>query len=263
MKPSGLIFHIGRCGSTLLTQLLSRLDRILVMSEPDAMVGLLDFPPGLTRGDRREWLRALVAVLGRRRRTTEDRFVLKLTSFHVLHLDLFLEAFPGVPWVFVMRDPESVMRSVVRKPTGLMLQRADPAAVAPLLGVRPVEAALMEPEEFLARALIRMFDTAVAHEPLLRACRARVVDYTALPEAVWQDVAPLFDIPISDTDRLAMQSASHLYSKDPTSQRTFTADDDATAGDVLRLVQPQTREAMADRYRRLKAYAVDPPSEAR
>jgi hypothetical protein len=233
------------------------------MSEPDAMVGLLDFPQQVSRDDRRKWLRALVKVLSRRRRPTEDRFVLKLTSFHVLDLDLFLEAFPAASWVFVIREPEPVIRSNLRKPTGLMLQRKDPSAVAPLLGLRPLEVALMEPEEFLARVLIRMFDTVLAHETLLKTDHARVVDYTSLPAAVWEDVAPLFDISTTEAERLTMQTASRLYSKDPTSQRTFTAEERTAGGEVLRLMQRDTRAALMDRYRRLEAYAVHPQSGTR
>lgn len=260
IEPSGLIFHIGRCGSTLVTRLLSRSDRVLVMSEPDAMVGLLDFPHQVIHDNRRKWLRALVTVLGRRRRPTEDRFVLKLTSFHVLDLDLFLEAFPGVPWVFVIRDPEPVMRSILRKPTGLMLQRGDPSAVASLLGLRPVEVALMEPEEFLARVLVRMFDVVLSREKDLKSEHACVIDYTTLPAAVWEGVAPLFDISTTEAERLTMQTESRLYSKDPTSQRTFTPEDHTAEGDVLSRVKPETREALMVGYRRLNAYTADRPS---
>ena len=260
IRLSGLIFHIGRCGSTLVSQILSRSDRVLMMSEPDAMVGLLDFPQEVTQQDRLEWLRALVTVLGRPRRPTENRFVVKLTSYHVLGLNLFLEAMPELPWIFVIREPERVIRSILRKPTGLMLQREDPSSVAPLLGLRPAQVAMMDPEEFLARALVRMFDTVLAHEAALTSNRARIVDYSALPAAVWEDVAPLFDIATTEAERLSMQAASRLYSKDPTLHRLFKTEDHTDRGELLHLVEPDTREALMERYRRLKTYSGDPRS---
>lgn len=256
LEPSGFIFHMGRCGSTLVSRLLATSERALVIAEPDPLVGLLDFPESVTDEERRKWLRALVTVLGRRRRETERRYLLKLTSFHVLRLDLFAEVFPATPWMYVIRAPEEVLRSVVAQPTGYALLQQTPMAVARYLGLRPVEVALMKREEFVARFLARMLAVVLAHEERFRSGGAIVVDHRLLPTAIWEKVAPFFGLVPTSTELAAMVAASGFYSKDPTSTRRFQSAaprEAAAVDDVLQYVEPATREVLVRRYRGLRA----------
>jgi hypothetical protein len=257
LDPSGFIFHMGRCGSTLVSRLLATSERALVVAEPDPLIGLLDFPDSVTDEERCKWLRALVTVLGRRRRETERRYFLKLTSFHVLHLDLMAEVFPTTPWVYVVRDPGEVMRSVVAQPTGFALLQQTPMAAARYLDLRPIEVALMEHEEFVARFLARMLAVPLAHEARLRGAGAIVVDYRHLPTAIWETVAPFFGLVPTSAERAAMAAASGVYSKDPTSTRCFqgaAAPPEAAVGDdVLQHVEPATCALLLRRYRELQA----------
>ena len=184
LDPSLLIFHMSRCGSTLASRLLSRLPGVLVAAEPRPINSLLIADPAvLGEASSEALLRPLVRALGRRRFGDEHHYVLKLSSWNILHWRLFRRAFPGVPLVFIQRRPVEVLASIAADPPGwLALQRLP--ALAASFGIAEADLAAMSPRDFAARALAAMLDAAVAAEDAL------IVDYTELPDAVWTRIAP-------------------------------------------------------------------------
>jgi len=114
LRPSGLIFHLSRCGSTLVSQMLAALPTNIVVSEAppiDAIVQAYRLMPELGEKRYADWLAALTGVLGHRRSGNERHFFIKLDSWHTVALPLFRRAFPGVPWVFLYRAPVDVFFS--------------------------------------------------------------------------------------------------------------------------------------------------------
>ena len=74
MQPAGLIFHMSRCGSTLISQMLAAEPANIVLSEAAPIDDILRAhfrQPGLPEQQRVEWLQAMVKVLAWRRRATE------------------------------------------------------------------------------------------------------------------------------------------------------------------------------------------------
>ena len=110
---AGIVFHMSRCGSTLLSQWLAALPDSVTLSEPEPLDTLLQWPA--SEGDA-ETLRALLAALGQARRPDDRRLFLKTDCWHLLHADRLLAAFPGVPWIFLYRDPVEVLVSHARQP---------------------------------------------------------------------------------------------------------------------------------------------------
>ena len=113
----GVIAHVSRCGSTLVTQSLAGLPSLVVASEPppfDAIVR--EGPPDLDVSTRIRWIRAMAGALGQRRGGDETGFVLKLDSWHLASMPLLVEAFRDVPRVIVFRDPTAVLSSHLRTP---------------------------------------------------------------------------------------------------------------------------------------------------
>ncbi len=114
VAPTGFIFHMSRCGSTLVAQMLAALRDSIVISEApviDQTLGLHWRDPRIGCAQRIAWLRGVVHALGQRRHGDERRFFIKFDSWHVLELPLILEAFPDVPWIFLYRDPTEVLVS--------------------------------------------------------------------------------------------------------------------------------------------------------
>lgn len=109
----GIVFHMSRCGSTLAAQWLGALSDSVVLSEPEPLDTLLQWPDydGNT-----EIISALLSALGQSRRTDDRRLFLKTDCWHILHIDRLLAAFPDTPWIFLYRDPVEVLVSHQRMP---------------------------------------------------------------------------------------------------------------------------------------------------
>jgi hypothetical protein len=207
LEPCGLIFHIGRCGSTLVARLLGLLPGVVAVREPRPINNLLEADEALVdESTRVRILRLLVRALGRVRFGDERRFVLKLSSWNISKAALFRRAFPEVPMVWVQRRPLEVMASMFKDPPTWLALRNHPAKAAQVFGIDPAAITRVDGFEFAARLLASMFDAAADSD----AC---VIDYADLPGAVADIVAPLFGIDFDATDRAAMEEQARFHSK--------------------------------------------------
>ena len=84
LEPAGMIFHLSRCGSTLVSRLLSTLPGVVVLAEPSPLNALLGLDPDrVDQAAQVQVVRLLVRALGRRRHADEKQFVLKCTSWNI------------------------------------------------------------------------------------------------------------------------------------------------------------------------------------
>jgi len=219
LDPSGLIFHLSRCGSTLVSRLLSTLPGVVVVSEPSPLNALLGLDPERADGATLVRLvRLLVRALGRRRHGDERHLVLKCTSWNIRRREFLAAAFPEAPWVWVQRDPADVIASLLANPPGWLGDQVAPVRTARRFGLDPAAAAAMTRPEFTARALGAMLWSAAA-DPGRRVC----IDYADLPAAVWQQVAVHFGLEIDAAAIERMTEQSRFYSKDSESH-AFSGD---------------------------------------
>jgi hypothetical protein len=231
--PAGFVYHMSRCGSTLVTQLLARSPRHLVLSEPAPVESLLQVMLRSADGGDERWttrLRALLAVMARPRNGGGQRCVVKLDAWHALALPLLRRAVPEVPWVFVHRDPVEVLVSHARERSAQML-----AGLVPpwLLGLSLADAAVLSSDEYAARVIGCICEAALAHLD----DDGLAVAYDDLPEAVWTTIAPHFGLHLDATDVERMRANSGDDAKRP--GRSFTpdsADKRASASAQLRAV---------------------------
>jgi hypothetical protein len=119
--PDGLVFHMSRCGSTLVAQMFAALPDSMVVSEPPPLDDVLQISLLGGADTAIAALRAMSAAFGRR---GGRPFVLKLDAWHALALPLFRRAFPDTPWVFLYRDPVEVLVSHMRQRGSQMLPRS-------------------------------------------------------------------------------------------------------------------------------------------
>src|SRR5271169_6113843 len=190
LDPSGLIFHLSRCGSTLVSRLLGTLPGVVVVSEPSPLNALLGLDPDRVDGATLVRLvRLLVRALGRRRHGDERHLVLKCTSWNIRRREILAAAFPETPWVWVQRDPAHVVASLMANPPGWLGLGVTAPGTARLFGLDPGAVPARTRVEFAARALGAMLEAAAA-DPAGRLS----IDYADLPGAVWQHVAPHFGL---------------------------------------------------------------------
>jgi hypothetical protein len=213
LDPSGLIFHLSRCGSTLLSRMLATVPGMLMVSEPGPINALLLEAAPLWSSDRlAATLRLLARALGRRRHGDERHFVLKLSSWNICHLELFRRAFPGVPVIWVQRTPLAVVASLLDAPAGWMRLRQSPQEANAIFGVPHPDLAVPAPEEFCVRALAAML---AAAGDAGGAADFLAVDYDELPDAAWGRAAPFLGLALDATDVARMGDEARYDAKDP------------------------------------------------
>jgi hypothetical protein len=246
--PVGIIFHVARCGSTLISQSLKRLDELTVYAEPQPVNEILAPPHKWPRADLVAALRTLGAAFARHARR---RYVLKLSSWNTLYCDIVTEAFPGTPWVLSLRDPVEVGVSLLASPPGWFQGTAE--AARGLVALVEAGHTSSSREEFVARA----FGAFCAAAAKLDVRRGRLVPYESLPAAVWEIVAPHFALAVDASQRDRIAESAQRQAKAPIGTvAAFTSDAAAKQGaaspDLRRAIESLARPQL-ERLMRLHA----------
>jgi hypothetical protein len=252
LRPAGFIFHMSRCGSTLIAQMLAAVRDSIVLSEAEPVDDVVDAhrrDPDVSDEWRVERLRWIVGALGRSVPGEPSRFVLKLDSWHVLDLPLIRRAFPGVPSIFVYRDPVEVLVSHERVPGWMFVLSHAPR----LLGLTPDEAVTIPREEYRARILERFLRAALGNDD----AGCRLVNYAELPDAVMGPIPRWFGMELGNEDRRRMAESSRRDAKQPHGKHAPDSDEKQraaspalrTASEVRLLPVYQALEARRERQR--------------
>lgn len=195
----GMVFHMSRCGSTLAAQWLTALPDSVVLSEPEPLDTLLQWPETESTA---ETVRALLAAMGQPRRTGDRRLFLKADCWHMVHVDRLLTAFPGVPWIFLYRDPIEVLVSHRRMPGWHLV----PGSMTGH-GLYPPDGLSNSPLEHGAWVLSIIMEQ--AKQAMLRHGNGLLLNYAELPAALESKVAVHFDIALNPTDRAALRTVGY------------------------------------------------------
>jgi len=234
----GIVYHMSRCGSTLIGQQLGAIERNIVASEPAPIDDVLQLPlnhpeldqhPELDRAEQVRWLRAMAGALGQKR-NGEEALYLKTDCWHIHDLDLMREAFPDTPWIFLYRDPVEVMVSQARIPAEWTV----PAILHPQR--LRMEMSDWDPREldvYRARALAKICVAGLL--AVQQTDGGLLVNYNELPEAMYDRLLTHFDL--REEDLPAMQKAALQNAKSPSACFTKDASEkQATASERLRAV---------------------------
>lgn len=240
LAPSGFVFHMSRCGSTLVAQMLAALPGTIVLSEPAPIDAVLR-AEARDEEERIRWLKGMVSALGQRRRGDEARLFIKFDCWDTLDLPLIRKAFPAVPCIFLYRDPVAALASQLHRRGAHTV----PGMVASeLFGIDRHAALAMPAAEYCARVLAAICDAACRHafdgELLL-------VEYRQLPDALAAIIAPHFGIKLAGEQQAALAAVAerHTYTGQP-----FAATDAPALPEAARIA---AETWLAPSYRRLEA----------
>jgi len=228
LAPGGFIFHLSRCGSTLICQMLAALEANRVMSEAPALddvLGLQFRRPELGEEQLVRWLQTMVSALGQPA-GTERHYFIKWDCWHVHQLALIRRAFPATPWIFLYRDPLEVLWSQLRKPGVWTVPGFLAAELTPGADRGAVR------EEYCAQLLAGICRAAIGQG-------ATLVNYAELPGVVPGRLARYFGVEFSPEERGRMLAAAQLDAKNP--HVAFADDSEAKR----RAASPQAVEAAA------------------
>jgi hypothetical protein len=109
---TAFIFHVSRCGSTLLSQCLVADRKHVVIPEAPLLDEILQMdeallPKGISR---EQFFKGVLTFLGQKRLDQEQLFV-KLDSWHIHQYSLLRGWFSNTPFYFLSREPKAVIRS--------------------------------------------------------------------------------------------------------------------------------------------------------
>jgi hypothetical protein len=231
LAPDAFIFHLSRCGSTLLSQLLASLPQCIVMSEPPVVDSLLRLyhdsgDPAASIA----LLRQAILALGQRRSGEESHFIIKFDCWHIHSLDLLRQAFPGTPCLFVYREPLAVLASHQRQRGPQMV----PGMLHP--AQLPLPAHQLAPGDidgYTGLVLASLFNAALPHAA---AGQLQLIDYKQLPDILFSDLLARFRIVPTPEQLQAMRARGGVHAKYGT---TYHGDPPVAAASCLTAIAAQ------------------------
>ena len=243
IAPTGFIFHMSRCGSTLAAQMLAAVPGHIVMSEPEPVDAVVQWAAtsGASFARQVAALRAVVAALGRDRERGATRYFMKLDAWHGFALRLFRAAFPDTPWIFLHRDPAEVMVSLKAEPG---IQSAPGGLPADLIGFDPAAAASLE--DYAGRLFASLFDRVLAMLPE----GGLAIDYRDLIPAMTTTIAAHFGFAPSDEEVAAMRKITLGDAKAP--DQIFVSDTAAKRAAISPAIRVSVANHLATRYATLR-----------
>ena len=237
---AGFIFHMSRCGSTLVSQALAALDCNIVVSEAAPLRSILRAAGAgrATPGQASVWLRGLLNAYAQPRFASEARLIVKFMAADVLDIGLVRRAFPYVPWIFMTRDPAEILASQDRSlGVDLMLGQLAPELVGIVADVWT-----MGPNEYASHVLAAF---ARAGHGAYASGGGMILDYAELPDALQTKVCPHFGLPLDQgaIDRMAAVGGRH--SKAPGTPYVLERDPNRTGAARFRsIATPITGDVM-------------------
>jgi len=181
--PTIVIFHVSRCGSTLLANALGTGERVLVLSEARPVSALLNInvsrshpPSRRVEGMRRALLDAVLRTCAYHHHEQDVKPVIKCNASTLLWMSEMREVWPDAPFVILVRNPVEVMVSNILRPAGWMRARHVSLDSTSLFGWTGVDVQEMPEEEYCARGLAAFLEAARRQ----RDVGCTVIDYTDL-----------------------------------------------------------------------------------
>lgn len=118
LPVTGIIFHVSRCGSTLLSQLLAADEKNSVLSEVPFLDAMLRLPyqrKEMTTDSAEAYFKAALAFYGKQRAVGQERLFIKADSWHLHFYTQLRRLFPAIPFFLLFREPMGVIRSQQRQ----------------------------------------------------------------------------------------------------------------------------------------------------
>jgi hypothetical protein len=213
VTPSAFIFHVSRCGSTLLSQLLGLSQRAIVLSEVPLIDQLLRLPlkdGNVAPAEMEAALQASIAWLGRKKSGNETHLFVKLDSWHVFFAATIRKLYPEVPFVLLYRSPDEVLRSH-QKRRGM---HAVPGFIEPVLfGMSSEDLDGIDCDVYTGQVLTYYFSRFLAIAA--QDGQSLLLNYQEGGMPLLQQLAACSGIVFNDTEREHMEARSRTHSKYP------------------------------------------------
>lgn len=114
---NSFIFHVSRCGSTLLSQALSADNANIVVPEApifDQILRMKEWDTRISNNDIEKIFKQTVAWYGQDR-TKYQQYIIKLDSWHIHCYGQLRNWFPETPFYFLTREPHAIITSHLKR----------------------------------------------------------------------------------------------------------------------------------------------------
>ncbi|MEO7978193.1 sulfotransferase family protein [Flavobacterium sp.] len=110
VELKSLIFHVSRCGSTMLSQSLATSQENIMISEAPVIDQILRSE--LFSLDKKAiLLKSVIGLLGQKRFPQQKNLIIKLDAWHIFDANYFRLIFPKIPFALLYRNPVEVLKS--------------------------------------------------------------------------------------------------------------------------------------------------------
>lgn len=204
LQPAGFIFHLSRCGSTLVSGCLAELNDTCVLSESQLLTNAL-LDESLNNAQKAHLLPRLVALQsclypGR------DKCIIKWNAWDIFNWALLRQIYPDVPVVILMREPVEVLASHERYAGRHMAGDPTLADLHSVFASQPSHAATRSFRTEVLGAILREMAASVDAKTL-------AIDYSQLNAETIVRIANHFGLSCQDAGATIMHRMN-FHSKD-------------------------------------------------
>jgi hypothetical protein len=254
IRPSCLIFHVSRCGSTLLANALRAGCNCVALSEPKIITDLFHFCNELPAPAQRlrDSILQSVVNLYTNYQGIQRNVIIKLASWNLLSLHGFRKLWPDTPCILLIRHPGEVIISNL-KPGGWLNFRSNPRCASRLLELDEMQVARMSDMEFCARVIERL------NEAALECIDAKmmILDYNMIDVGLMATIAEFIGFDKAKLDWNAVKSMFQVYSKDQNGIRAFEDDRAVKRSQAAQLITGSSAELATNSYNLLLRRALN------
>lgn len=210
LTPAGIIFHVSRCGSTLVLNALKAAERVVGVGEAGPFQVLMQ--AGRWATGHRELLGPLTRVFACYQGGPTRNVIIKCAVEEIAALPALRKIWPEVPCVVLIRNPIEVIVSNAQRPP-----RWTSAELRKWFGDPPPDLDFQSSADYIAWVTGQFCSAALA----VVDSRCWVVDYASLSLDVVRRIARYFNLVFSGAGEQHFQEAFRTHAK---SRQVFTQD---------------------------------------
>ncbi len=230
IEPTAFIFHISRCGSTIISQMLGIQPSNIVLSEVPFFDDLLrygkmlNYMPGIL-----PQLKAAIAFYGAKRNENHQQLFIKTDSWHIHFYKELRALYPTVPFFLMYRKPDEVIRSQQKKRG---MQAIPNLLEAAIFGFDKDKISTMALDEYMGM-VIESYLTAFLNI-LQNDKAAYAVNYHDGAMKIVKTIATVTGLQISAKEKMLMQKRAGFHAKFPDQVFTEKQPDEVVPGYLKR-----------------------------
>lgn len=206
-QPSGFIFHLSRCGSTLVSRSIAVSESCRVIAESELLTAVLQ-DQQLDEQQRSKVLQLMVTLQGRLK-GKERHLVVKWNAWDLCFIQQIKQLYPRTPLLFLTRQPLDILASHQKSAGWHMVPLPDQLRLFDWPVADCEEGALLHYQQrVLQQLMLWMLHCSDLKQVLM-------LDYQTLPQAVEEQILPFFNLSFSTGELQMMRQSQQQYSKNP------------------------------------------------